>query len=189
MANKPVKNYLSQYPKRRITRKEAELRVTIGETISNKGEESKKARAVLERIPYITIATSNKKSVPWNTPVFCAYDKDYNFYWISSRECVHSVNIEANPNVALVVYDSTVPDGEGIGVYIKARARILESRPRIRKALELLYKRKHRAVPSAGDFVGAPRGVYKATTSAFWINDLKKKAGEFRYLRMEIQLK
>jgi Pyridoxamine 5'-phosphate oxidase len=67
---------------------------------------------------YITIATADSNGQPWNTPLYAAYDEHYNFYWASWTESVHSRNIRQNPAVFLVVYDSTVPEGTGEGIYI-----------------------------------------------------------------------
>ena len=38
------------------------------------------AKKIIEEIWYITIATASKNSIPWNSPVYFAYDEDYNFY-------------------------------------------------------------------------------------------------------------
>ena len=71
---------------------------------------------------YITIASVDSDGNPWNSPVFSAHDSEYNFYWGSHKGSQHSKNIAENQNVFLVIYDSTIPAGEGEGVYIKAEA-------------------------------------------------------------------
>src|SRR5437588_6957304 len=48
--------------------------------------------------------------------------RTYTFFWVSAKYARHSQNIRANPRIAIVVYDSTVPPGTGKGVYIEARA-------------------------------------------------------------------
>ncbi len=48
--------------------------------------------------------------MPWNSPVYSAFDKDYNFYWASWKENQHSKNIKENEKVFVVIYDSTVPE-------------------------------------------------------------------------------
>ncbi|MDE1860236.1 MAG: pyridoxamine 5'-phosphate oxidase family protein [Candidatus Micrarchaeota archaeon] len=157
----------------------------------DKNAETAIAKKMIREMLYITLATSDKKAIPWNTPVFYACDRDYNFYWISSQVCVHSVNIEENENVALVIYDSRVPEGKGVGVYIKAKARLVTDNVEIAKAITLLYRKKGKPAPRLSEFnEGAPRRVYVATPVTVWVNDLKAKGGEeFRYLRLEIQLK
>jgi hypothetical protein len=50
----------------------------------------------IQEIQYITIATirthndSQPMSQPWNSPVYSAFDHDYNFYWVSDRHSQHS---------------------------------------------------------------------------------------------------
>ena len=57
------------------------------------------AKEIISKILYITIATSTKSGVPWNSPVYSAYDKNYNFYWISWRKNQHSKNIKDNNQI------------------------------------------------------------------------------------------
>ncbi len=156
----------------------------------NKREETETAKQVLQKIVYITIATSSKGGIPWNTPCFCAYDSSYSFYWISHQDCVHSENIRKNSNVAIVAYDSTVPEGLGFGIYMRAKAGAVNDKKEIAKALSLLYKRKNRPIPDVDEFVGdTPRKVYKAVPSEVWVNDIGKKSEELKYLRLKISLK
>ncbi|HUB92403.1 MAG TPA: pyridoxamine 5'-phosphate oxidase family protein [Candidatus Saccharimonadales bacterium] len=186
-----VAAYLEQYrPGGKLTMNEAELRYLLGRELLNRAKEIRKAKMLIKKIIYITIATSNRKSVPWNSPVFCAYDKNYNFYWISAEKTVHSINIEQNENVALVIYDSTVPEGAGFGVYIKAKASEVRSRKEVRMALSLLYKRKHQAPPSPMEFMGrSRRKVYKAVPVHVWTNDLmEKQEDKLKFLRFPIKL-
>ena len=101
-----------------------------------------KAKEIIEKVIYITLATVDKSGQPWNTPLFSAYDKSYNFYWGSSRESQHSKNIMSNNKVFIVVYDSTVPAGQGDGVYIKAQASEINNPVEIRKAHKHLQDRR-----------------------------------------------
>ncbi len=67
---------------------------------------TKKARAIIEKIIYITIAT---EALPWNTPVYADFDEQYNFFWKSGKNSQHSKNIKENNTVFIAIYDSTVP--------------------------------------------------------------------------------
>src|SRR3989344_8432811 len=109
-------------------------------------ELTSKAKKVINDILYITIATSDKNNQPWNSPVYSAFDKDYNFYWASWRENQHSKNIKENEKVFVVIYDSTVPESTGFGVYMRGKAHQLETKDviEIMKALKLLYSRKNK---------------------------------------------
>lgn len=63
-----------------------------------------KAKEIIEKIPYITIASVQDDGLPWNAPVFAAYaayDETYNFYWGTAAGNQKSKNIKANNNVFL----------------------------------------------------------------------------------------
>ena len=165
------------------------MRSLIEFRVLNKAREIKKAKRLIERIPYITLATSNKSSLPWSSPVFCVHDKDYNFYWISSIKTIHSINIKENKNIAIVIYDSTVPEGRGFGVYMKAKASVLNDKAEIEEALKLYNKRSRRIIPPASELLSdAPTRMYKAVPSDMWINDIGTVPQGFKYLRFEIKL-
>ena len=152
----------------------------------------KKARGIIEKILYITIATASKDGKPWNSPVYSAFDEDYNFYWASWRENQHSKNIKENNQVFIVIYDSTVPEGTGEGVYIKAKAYELGDEKEIEHALSYLDGRankkkdpKTRVAQFQGD---KPRRVYKAVLEKVWINGEGDVNGEYIDTREEVDL-
>jgi nitroimidazol reductase NimA-like FMN-containing flavoprotein (pyridoxamine 5'-phosphate oxidase superfamily) len=149
----------------------------------------KKAKEAIEKILYITIATADEQGQPWNTPVYSAYDSNYNFYWASWEKAQHSQNIEKNPKIFLVIYDSTVPEGTGFGVYIQARAEKLLDKNEIHAALQYLYERKNKKPRQPEEFLGEyPRRVYKAIPEKVWINDDAEVNGNFIDNRKEIAL-
>jgi Pyridoxamine 5'-phosphate oxidase len=50
-------------------------------------------------------------------------NEDYReLYWVSYPGARHSQNIAVRPQIAMVVFDSTVPAGTGQGVYMTATA-------------------------------------------------------------------
>src|ERR1051325_2353833 len=104
-------------------------------------QRNKRAKEIIEQILYITIATASKVGTPWNSPVYSAFDEDYNFYWISDQNGQHSKNIDENDKVFIVIYDSTVPESTGEGVYIQAKARRLEYPEDIENGLKYLLER------------------------------------------------
>jgi general stress protein 26 len=73
---------------------------------------------ILKNIRYATIATASKDGKPWNSPVAFYMDHELNIYWSSDKNSQHSQNIRANNEVFIVIYDSTVQEAEGEGVYI-----------------------------------------------------------------------
>lgn len=155
---------------------------------------SEKAKEIISKILYITIATSSKEGLPWNSPVYSAYDENYNFYWNSWKENQHSKNIAENNNVFLVIYDSTLTEGSGahIGVYIQAKAYMLTEEKEIERGVMILSKRKGKPsskLRSAQEFMGNyPRRVYKAVPEKVWLNDVGEINGNYIDKRVEIKL-
>ena len=78
-------------------------------------ELNKKAVEILKSNIYLTLATTDGK-LPWAAPVFYCLDEDFNFYFISQMDSVHTVHILKQPKVAFAVFDSHQPEGEGNGV-------------------------------------------------------------------------
>ena len=149
-----------------------------------------KAKEIISKILYITIATSTKDGTPWNSPVYSAYDEDYNFYWASDQNGQHSKNIKENDKVFLVIYDSTALEGTGEGVYVQAQAHMLTVEKEILEALEVLDKRvgknKER---DAKKFLGEyPRRVYKAVPEKVWMNGDGDINGNYIDIRIEVEL-
>jgi len=99
------------------------------------------AQKILDAIEYATVATTNDEGEPWNTPVFYAHD-GYTLYWSSHPDSVHSKNIAANNKAFIVIYNSKATQGEGMGVYIRARVRVLEDKKEVAHALNILGKRR-----------------------------------------------
>src|SRR5919205_4480788 len=97
-----------------------------------------KSKDIISKVLYITISTASKDGTPWNSPVYSAFDQDYNFYWASDQNGQHSKNIAENDKVFIVIYDSTIPEGTGEGVYIQARAYKLEGAQDIEYGLKYL---------------------------------------------------
>lgn len=151
-----------------------------------------KARKIIEKILYITIATSSKDGKPWNSPVYSAYDENYNFYWASWKENQHSKNIRDNNNVFIVIYDSTVPEGTGEGIYIQAKAYELTDEKEIKHAFSYLNGRvnkKKDPKTRIAQFQGnKPRRVYKAVPEKVWINTEGDIDGEYVDKRVEVSL-
>lgn len=154
---------------------------------------SKKAKEIVQKILYITIASVTPDGNPWNSPVYSAFDEDYNFYWSSWTENQHSKNIVNNENVFLVIYDSTAKEGTGEGVYVKAKAKMLTEEKDIVHALKYLDGRVGKQKdPKARplEFLGNnPRRVYKAIPEKFWMNSDGDVNGMYVDTRKEVHLK
>lgn len=148
------------------------------------------AKAVINAIQYITIATVDSSGQPWNAPVYCAFDENYNFYWASSQESQHSENISANNKIFLVIYDSTSPEGRTEnGVYMLAKAYQIDDPVEINKAIKYMYERKSKQPKKVEDFMGdAPRRVYKAIPKKVWLNVFLENKGRLVDQRVEVKL-
>lgn len=116
------------------------------------------------------------------------YDKDLNIYWFSDKEGVHSQNVRENEDVFIVIYDSTVPEGDGEGVYFEAKAYELTDPEEINSVRRI--KKGEKFAGDADDFLGdAVRRVYKAVPQRVWMNDAEIDNGKFiRDFRVEIPL-
>ena len=133
----------------------------------------KRAREIIANIDYITIASVTEDGMPWNSPVFSGYDEAYNFYFGTHIDSQKAKNIKANPNVFLVIYDSTVPPGTGEGVYVKGHAHQVNDTDFWDFA----------AVQGDG-----PIRLYKVAPEQVWMNSGDKKNGHYIDTREEIQL-
>ena len=146
-----------------------------------------KAKKVIKDITYITLATSSSKGEPWNSPVYSAFDKSYNFYWASWTENQHSRNIMENNKVFVVVYDSRVVEGTGFGVYIKGKACQLNHIEEIKNAISLMYKRKGKNARSPEQFLRKfPRRIFKFVPEKVWVNSSGEVKGNFVDKRVDI---
>ena len=81
-----------------------------------------KAKAIINENKYMVLATSDKESKPWASPVFFAHDERYNFYFLSSINSRHAKNILSNPNVGIAIFDSRQKMGQTEGLQIEAVA-------------------------------------------------------------------
>lgn len=128
------------------------------------------AKNIIEKIPYITIASITPDGKPWNSPVFAVPDDQYNFIWNSSTESQHSKNISANKNVFIVIYDSKVLVGDGKGVYIEAEAKEITDTVELQRAVEVFWSKKNK-IPDQSEFVAPSlRRMYIAVPKKVSIN-------------------
>ena len=133
------------------------------------------ARRIIESNRYLVLGTADEAGVPWVTPVWFAHVDHRRFIWVSSPERRHSRNVEARPEVSIVVFDSQVAVGSALAVYMSARAEELSG-------AEL--ERDIAVFDTAGQAQGlsrrwaledvlapAPYRLYRATVSQHWVLD------------------
>jgi len=132
--------------------------------VENKAE---KAEEISKEIRYLVIATSSKDGKPWISPVFYAFDDDYNLYWVSSKNSRHSELIRENPKVAVVIFNSTKGEGKGDAVYIEANVQELTDEKEIEEAMKFYDSRASKPelrVKDPQNVVGEKEWrLYKAT--------------------------
>ena len=87
------------------------------------------ARELIAANRYMTLATADASGRPWISPVWFAPD-DGGFLWISRPDSRHSRNLAERPELALVIYDSTVLPAERQALYVEAVAEQLDGEPR-----------------------------------------------------------
>ena len=81
------------------------------------------ARRVIDANHYMTLGTVNEDGGPRVSPVYYTPARYTDFYWVSSPAAQHSRNVEATPDVEIVIFDSSVPVTETAAVYLAAHAR------------------------------------------------------------------
>ena len=84
------------------------------------------AKRIIEANVYMTLATADGEGRPWPSPVWFANEGFKRFVWVSKPGARHSQNLAARPQVGIVIFDSTVGQGEADAVYIEAEAERLE---------------------------------------------------------------
>lgn len=80
------------------------------------------ARAILDANAFVTLATADATGQPWATPVWFATEDYRQLYWVSAPDTRHSRNLAVRPELALMVFDSTVQPGTGQAVYMTGTA-------------------------------------------------------------------
>lgn len=148
------------------------------------------ARAILDAISYINIATVSADGQPWNTPVAgFHFDNDYTLYWASWQDNQHSQNIRANGKAFVVVYDSTPADNQSsAGVYMLGRAFELTDGQEVMQAA-LVFKDDPYNPSDGKQYLGEyPRRIYKFVAEKIWMNDDDKVNGNFVDVRKDAKL-
>jgi nitroimidazol reductase NimA-like FMN-containing flavoprotein (pyridoxamine 5'-phosphate oxidase superfamily) len=146
------------------------------------------ARSILDRIFYATLSTVDPNGNPWNSPVYCAYDQNYNVYWGSHIESQHSQNIHANHKVFIVVYDSTVAPGDGEGVYIQAHVEEITDPAEIAVVHKLLQDRRPTWYWTLEQLQpNRPVHLFRAIPDHIWMNGEGEKDGQYIDVREEAQ--
>ena len=130
------------------------------------------ARRLVDEAMYLTLATSDDEGRPWASPLWCAAFGYSQFLWVSDPEARHSRNLAARPDVAIVIFDSTVRIGGAEAVYVEAVAREVPA-PELEQAIAI-YSARSTAVGARewrlADVTGpSSLRLYRATASAWFV--------------------
>src|SRR6185503_16090448 len=106
------------------------------------------ARELIAANRYMTLATADAAGRPWISPVWFAPHDD-GFLWISRPDSRHSRNLAERPELALVIYDSTVRPAERQALYVEAVAEQLDEDRRDAAVAPLLRALRRRRPPAA----------------------------------------
>jgi general stress protein 26 len=84
-----------------------------------------RARHVIDTNRYLTLGTTEPDHRPRLSPVYFTHVDYRDFFWVSSPTARHSMNIADRPEIAIVIFDSTAPIGQGQAVYVSAHASVV----------------------------------------------------------------
>jgi nitroimidazol reductase NimA-like FMN-containing flavoprotein (pyridoxamine 5'-phosphate oxidase superfamily) len=130
------------------------------------------ARRLVDEAMYMTLATADDEGRPWASPLWFAASGYSQFLWVSDPKARHSRNLTARPEVAIVIFDSTVRIGAAEAVYVEAVAREVPA-PELEQAIAM-YSARSTAVGArewtlADVTAPASLRLYRATASAWFV--------------------
>lgn len=132
------------------------------------------AREILDANSYVVLATADADGVPWASPVWFARE-DSDLYWMSHPGARHSQNIAVRPQIAMVVFDSSVTPGSGQGVYMAASAEQLMNPDTLESGMAVVSRKSVRGGDGEWgvDRVTEPARLrlYRARVRESWILD------------------
>ena len=151
---------------------------------------AQRAKEIIEKVQYITLATAAKDGQPWNTPVYAVCDEQHNFLWISWREATHSKNVRENNKVFMVIYDSTRRRGDNHqqGVYILAKAYELRDKANVDHALKYLKGADGNKLDPSEFLDDSVKRIYRAVPKRVWLNDVSENQVSKETIKMRIEV-
>ncbi len=128
------------------------------------------ASGIIAATRYLTLSTVDAAGRPWASPVYFSPDGEGRFLWVSSPSAQHSINIAARSDVAVVIFDSTVPFGGARALYASARAGLVPE-AEIGASAAVFNARLVELGGTGVDDLGPsdPLRLYEAVVSARWV--------------------
>ena len=136
------------------------------------------AREIIDAGRYMVLGTADEQGRPWASPVWFAPDGYRRFLWVSRTETRHSSNLAVRPELSIVIFDSGVPIGTGVGVYMDAVAEQLTG-PEAEAGMAV-FSRRSRAQGGREwtvEDVSPPAELrlYRATASEQWLGERDRR--------------
>lgn len=136
------------------------------------------AKKIIQKNIYLTLATS-AKGKPWASPLFYAFDRNNNFYFVSEKTSLHVKNLKANPRVSCAIFNSQQSPEVVNGLQIKAQAKEVGLKE-LHHALFTFYKKpeaklainRFKNYKNPLEYLGRfPFRMYKIIPEKFYILD------------------
>jgi uncharacterized protein YhbP (UPF0306 family) len=129
-------------------------------------------RSVIDANRYMALGTTDETGHPWVSPVWFASEDYRNFHWVSSPDAKHSRNLAAHAEVAIAIFDSSVPVGGAQAVYMKGVAEELTG-AELEQGLDVFDRVSQKDIGRAFglDSVQGPAlfRLYRATVLEHWV--------------------
>ena len=129
-------------------------------------------RRVIDTNSYMALGTTDEIGHPWVSPVWYASEDYLNFFWVSSPDAKHSRNLAVHAEVAVAIFDSSVPVGGAEAVYMKGVADELTGVD-LERGLEIFDRVSQEEIGNSwvlDDVQGSARfRLYRATISEHWV--------------------
>jgi uncharacterized protein YhbP (UPF0306 family) len=138
---------------------------------------NKLAKEIIENNQYMTIGSSHENT-SWVSPVVYAYDKEFNFYFVTIPNSRHGKDFKNNNKISIAIFDSRQPLGEGVGLQAEAKVEELGVKD-VPSAVLIYFKRKYPFGKMKDAFEVALKKFlnrkiyhfYRAVPTKTWINN------------------
>lgn len=151
-------------------------------------------RRVIDTNSYMALGTADEIGYPWVSPVWYASEDYLNFLWVSSPDAKHSRNLAVHAEVAVAIFDSSVPVGGAEAVYMKGLADELTGVD-LERGLEIFDRVSQEEIGNGwvlDDVQGSALfRLYRATISEHWVlirgGDPERGSGVDRSERVSLE--
>jgi hypothetical protein len=120
----------------------------------------------------MALGTADEAGHPWVSPVWFASEDYRSFHWVSSPDAKHTRNLAARPEVAIAIFDSSVPVGDAQAVYMKGVAKELTG-AELEQGLEVFDRVSRQDIGRAFGLEhvqgSALFRLFRATISEHWV--------------------